>query len=65
MILYIQDYDTEKVLFETCDVFAVPNAGEEIYIKNVWYKVKSRSFYFNDEGKRGSSCSLFVREIKD
>ena len=65
MILYIQDFETEHVLFETCVVFAVPNVGEEIRVKDEWYEVKQRGFYFNDEGKRGSSCSLFVKKVEN
>ena len=68
MTLYIQDYETEDVLFSTEDAITVPMKGEAILLNDKWYEVVDRNFSFMhlsviDDNR----CAIFVRpfEVKD
>ena len=62
MTLFIQDYETEDVMFQTNDFIVVPNKGESLMLEGNWYKVVERVFSFKhltviDD----NSCTLFVK----
>ena len=66
MTLFIQDYPTEEVLFQTTDFSVIPNKGEALMLDGKWYTVVQRTFYFKhltiiDD----NSCSLFVKLNKE
>lgn len=58
MTIYIQDKDTETVLFRIEDTVTIPNVGESIMIDAAWYVVTERTFYCNGR----YSCTLWVKE---
>lgn len=65
MTLFIQDYETEDVLFSTQDTITAPEKGESILLNNKWYEVVERNFSFKhlsvlDDNK----CAIFVRPFK-
>ena len=65
MTLFIQDYETEEVLFDTKDAITAPEKGESILLNNKWYEVVERNFSFKhlpflDDNK----CAIFVRPFK-
>ena len=62
MTLFIQDYKTEDVLFQTEDFNVVPNKGESLILGGKWYKVVERVFSFEHFNVIDSnSCTLFVK----
>ncbi len=62
MILFIQDYETEDVMFQTTDFNAVPNEGEIFKLEGKWYRVVERVFSFGHLAVIDSnSCTLFVK----
>lgn len=66
MTLFIQDYDTEDVIFQTTDFNVVPNKGEDLRLKGEWYKVVERVFSFEHLTVIDSnSCTLFVKPYKE
>ena len=66
MKLYIQDYETEDVLFQTEDFNVVPNKGECLRLDCKWYDVVERVFSFKHSANIDSnSCSLFVKESQN
>ncbi len=66
MTLFIQDYETEDIMFQTTDFNVVPNKGESLMLKGKWYKVVERVFSFEHLTVIDSnSCTLFVKPYKD
>lgn len=66
MTLFIQDYNTEDVMFQTTDFNVVPNKGEILILEGKWYKVVERVFSFEHLIVIDSnSCTLFVIPYKD
>lgn len=66
MTLFIQDYETEDVMFQTEDFNAVPNKGESLMLEGNWYKVVERVFSFKHLTVIDSnSCTLFVKPYKE
>lgn len=62
MTLFIQDYDTEDVMFQTEDFNAVPNKLECIILDGKWYEVIDRVFSFKHLTTiEDNSCSLFIK----
>ena len=65
MTLFIQDYETEDVMFQTEDFNVVPNKGECLMLKGEWYEVVERVFSFEHLSVIDSnSCTLFVKPYK-
>ena len=66
MKLFIQDYKTENVMFQTTDFNVVPNKGENLMLEGKWYKVVERVFSFEHFAIIDSnSCTLFVEPYKE
>ena len=66
MTLFIQEYETEDVIFQTTDFNVVPNKGEILILEGKWYKVVERVFSFEHLTVIDSnSCTLFVIPYKD
>ena len=66
MTLFIQDYETEDVMFQTTDFNVVPNKGECLMLKGEWYEVVERVFSFEHLTViDNNSCTLFVKLDKD
>lgn len=66
MTLFIQDYETEDVMFQTTDFNVVPNEGENLKLEEKWYKVVERVFSFEHLAVIDSnSCTLFVKPYKE
>lgn len=66
MTLFIQDYETEDVMFQTEDFKVVPNEGESLMLKGEWYTVVNRVFSFEHLTVIDSnSCTLFVKPYKE
>jgi len=66
MKLYIQDYETEDILFQTEDFNVVPNKGESLRLDCKWYDVVERVFSFKHLTNIDfNSCSLFVKESQN
>jgi len=64
MKLFIQDYKSENVMFQTKDFNVVPNKGENLMLEGKWYKVVERVFSFeHDIAIDKNSCTLFVKPI--
>lgn len=62
MTLFIQDYKTEDVIFQTDDFNVVPNKGESLRLEGKWYKMVERVFSFKHLTVIDSnSCTLFVK----
>ena len=62
MTLFIQDYKTEDVMFQTTDFNVVPNKGENLIFEGKWYKVIERVFSFEHLTTiDNNSCTLFVK----
>ena len=62
MTLFIQDYETEEVMFQTTDFNVVPNKDESLMLNGKWYKVVERVFSFEHLITIDSnSCTLFVK----
>ena len=65
MTLFIQDNETEDVMFQTEDFNVVPNKGESLMVEGKWYEVVERVFSFKHLTNIDSnSCELFVRPYK-
>ena len=65
MTLFIQDNETEDVMFQTEDSNVVPNKGESMMVEGKWYEVVERVFSFKHLTKiDNNSCTLFVRPYK-
>ena len=65
MTLFIQDNETEDVIFQTEDFNVVPNKGESMMVEDKWYEVVERVFSFKHITNIDSnSCALFVRPYK-
>ena len=63
MTLFIQDYDTEEVLFQTENAFTAPLKNEGILFGGKWYVVVERGFYFEHlNNTDNNKCCVFVRE---
>ena len=61
MTLFIQDYETEDVMFQTEDFNVVPNKGESLMLDGKWYDVVGRAFSFKHLTTiDDNSCTLFV-----
>lgn len=66
MTLFIQDYQTEDVMFQTPYFNVVPNKGESLMLEGKWYKVVERVFSFKHHNVIDSnSCTLFVIPYKE
>lgn len=62
MTLFIQDYETEDVMFQTEDFNVVPNKGESLMLDGKWYDVVERTFSFKHLTTiDNNSCTLFVK----
>lgn len=62
MTLFIQDYETEDVMFQTRDFNVVPNKGENLMLNGKWYMVINRVFSFEHLTViDNNSCTLFVK----
>ena len=62
MTLFIQDYDTEDVMFQTEDFNAVPSKGECLMLDGKWYEVIDRVFSFKHLTTiDDNSCTLFIK----
>lgn len=62
MTLFIQDYETKDVMFQTNDFNAVPDKGENLLLRGKWYTVVGRVFSFEHLTTiDNNSCSLFVK----
>jgi hypothetical protein len=65
MTLFIQDNETEDVMFQTEDFNVVPNKGESMMVEGKWYEVVERVFSFKHlTNIDNNSCTLFVRPYK-
>lgn len=66
MTLYIQDENTEEVMFQTDDFAVVPSKGESLILNGKWYDVIERVFAYKHLSTIDSnSCTLFVKESSD
>lgn len=66
MTLFIQDYKTGDVMFQTKDFNVVPNKGEVLKLKGKWYKVVDRGFSFEHLIViDNNSCTLFVKSWEE
>ena len=66
MTLFIQDNETEDVMFQTEDFNVVPNKGESMMVEGKWYEVVERVFSFKHLTNIDfNSCSLFVKESQN
>ena len=66
MTLFIQEYKTEDVIFQTKDFNVVPNEGENLMLKGKWYKVVERVFSFEHLTViDNNSCTLFVKPYEE
>ena len=62
MTLFIQDYETDDIMFQTKDFNVVPNECEVLMLKGKWYKVVERVFSFEHLTViDNNSCTLFVK----
>lgn len=61
---FIQDDNTEDVLYSSNGCYFVPNVGESIILNDKWYTVTNRVFCYNTlpHGTRTAECSIFVKE---
>ena len=60
MIVYFQDYNTDKVLIAPVMDF-IPNVGERVDIDKIWYVVVERTFHI-DRCVACTTCTIYVKE---
>ena len=72
MRLYIQEHETEEVLFITTDFNCVPNNGERVMLERdsepAWYVVTEVTYYFRHHKYTPSdmddnSVTVWVKEM--
>ena len=63
MLVYFQDYNTDKILLAPAMDF-IPNVGERVDIDKTWYVVVERTFHI-DRHPACTTCTIYVREEAD
>lgn len=61
---FIQDDNTDDVLYSSDECYFVPNVGESIILNGKWYPVTNRVFRYSTlpHGTKTAECSIFVKE---